>query len=299
MRSRPESPVSIAPKPGPVGRRLDWGREATEALAVTYLGQVGFALQHRGFTIVIDPYLTDSGDRTPYFPKGFWRRNYPAPVEGGELAHVDLVLCSHDHLDHTDPETIVEIARSSPNALFAGPRKSVAVMEKSGIAPSRLRVLNAGGTPFRLGPVTVHPIAAAHETYDVDQEGYHAYLSFVVRWAGWTLFHAADTVCTPELSAELAKFRNIDVAFLPINGRDAARRELGIVGNMNAKEAASLAVDHSFGLVVPTHYDLCEANRGSLADFVRDLDAADPYRPFKAFRPGEQVLLPACADDTL
>jgi len=289
--------VYAPPQTSPVARHLDQTRETTEALAITYLGQVGFALQHRGITVVIDPYLTDSGDRTPDFPRGFWRRNYPAPVKAEELENMDLVLCSHDHLDHTDPETIIEIARSSPQAIFAGPRKSVSVMAESGIPASRLRVLNADGKPFEFGPVTIHPIAAAHETYDVDSDGFHAYLSFMICWAGWTLFHAADTVCTRELSAELAKFDNIDVAFLPINGRDAARRKLGIVGNMNAQEAISLAVTHHFGLVVPTHYDLCEANRGSLPEFVRDLEAADPYRPFKAFRPGEQLLLPARAED--
>jgi len=278
---------------GQVGRRLDRGRDSTEALAITYLGQVGFALQHRGVTIVIDPYLTDSADCTPSSPKGFWARNYPAPITGGELTHVDLVLCSHDHLDHTDPGTLVEISRSSPQALFAGPRKSVSVMKEGGIAESRLETLNADGKPFRFGPVTIHPIAAAHETCEVDPDGYHAFLSFIVCWAGWTLFHAADTLCTPELSVELAKFPRIDVAFLPINGRDAARQKLGIVGNMTSREAASLAAQHRFGLVVPTHYDLFEANRASLPDFVRDLEAADPFLAFKAFRPGEQIFLPS------
>ena len=68
---------------------------------------------------------------------------------------------------------------------------------------------------------------------------------------------------------------------------------------MTGQEAAALAANHHFGLVVPTHYDLCENNRGSLPDFVRDLDAADPFLPFKAFRPGEQVLLPSSAANQL
>ena len=219
-------PMHASSEISPVARRLEQGRGATEALAITYLGQVGFALQHRGVTIVIDPYLTDSGDRTPFFPKGFWRRNYPAPVNAGELAHVDLVLCSHDHLDHTDPETIVAIAQSSPLATFAGPRKSVSVMEECGIPPSRLKVLNAGDKPFCFGPVTIHSIAAAHETYDVDPGGFYSCLSFMICWAGWTLFHAADTVCTPELSAEVAKFHKLTWHFCPLTGAMRRARNL-------------------------------------------------------------------------
>jgi L-ascorbate metabolism protein UlaG (beta-lactamase superfamily) len=263
------------------------GTEPADPLAITYLGQVGFILQHRGVSIVIDPYLTDSGDRTPDFPRGFWARNYLPPVKGEELRHVDLVLCTHDHLDHTDPETLVGIANASPQALFAGPRKSTKTMEKSGISSSRLKTLNADGGVFSFGDAEIHPIAAAHEEYEIDAEGYHANLSFVIRWGKWTLFHAGDAVCTPQLSTELEKFQ-IDIAFLPINGRDEARQKLGIVGNMNESEAAALAARHRFGLVVPTHYDLCENNKGSLPEFIRELEKTDPSCPYKAFAPGEQ-----------
>ena len=269
--------------------------QATRAggeLSITYLGQVGFILKHRGVSIVIDPYLTDSGDRTPYFERGFWRRNYPPPLKAEDLRDIDLVLCSHDHLDHTDPETLTGIAEASPRALFAGPRKSTKVIEASGIPTSRIKTLNADGSTFRFAEAMIHPVAAAHEEYELDSEGYHSYLSFLIQWGSWTLFHAGDTVCTPELSAELENYR-IDVAFLPINGRDAARQKLGIVGNMNETEAAALAVRHRVGLVVPTHYDLCENNAGSLPDFIRELKNAEASCAYKAFQPGEVKILPA------
>jgi L-ascorbate metabolism protein UlaG (beta-lactamase superfamily) len=60
---------------------------------------------------------------------------------------------------------------------------------------------------------------------------------------------------------------------------------------MNESEAATLAARHQFGLVIPTHYDLCVNNAGSLPDFVRELKKADPSRAHMEFFPGEQKML--------
>ena len=47
----------------------------------------------------------------------------------------------------------------------------------------------------------------------------------------------------------------MDVVLLPINGRDAERESRGIVGNMDAAEAAELALDRRGSRLVPYHWD--------------------------------------------
>jgi L-ascorbate metabolism protein UlaG (beta-lactamase superfamily) len=54
----------------------------------------------------------------------------------------------------------------------------------------------------------------------------------------------------------------IDVALLPINGRDARREAQGILGNLSEREAAWLAQAIGVEVVVPMHYDLFARNRG-------------------------------------
>jgi len=258
-----------------------------DSLVITALGQAGFSFKRDDLTVLIDPYLTDSCDHSLGFPKGFWRRNYPPPVRPERLCDVDLVLCTHDHLDHLDPGTLRAIAKASPSCRFGGPFVSAGLMAEAGIESSRITPL-CEGKPFRLRGLTIHPIAAAHETYERDALGHDRFLGYVLRWGKFTIFHAGDTVPHRRLSAAVTRYR-VDVGFLPINGRDARRRKRGIVGNMNTKEAAAFAVRHHFGLVVPFHYDLYSANGASLAEFVACLDAADPTRRFKAFRPGESI----------
>lgn len=260
---------------------------STPEISIQYLGQVGFKFQCCGQTVVVDPYLSYSVDRLPGFPPAYWVRNYPPPLRMEELCDIDLVLCTHDHLDHADAETLLAIARHSPQARFAGPRLTVQAVQAAGIRQGRLTVLNEGAG-LELGDLTVRPVAEAHEAYEQDAEGFHRYLGYILDWAGLVIFHAGDTVVTPQLVDALAS-QPIDVAFLPINGGDEDRRRHGVVGNMNGEAALRLARRLAVDLLVPTHYDLYPRNGSTAAAFTAAWEKL-PFagRPaFKVFLPGE------------
>jgi mannitol-1-phosphate 5-dehydrogenase len=262
-----------------------------DGIAIQYLGQVGFLFRHKGLTIAIDPYLSYSVDKLDGCPPNFWVRNYPPPVDPGQLHDVDLVLCTHDHLDHTDPETLRAIAAASPNCLFAGPRVSVEEMKRGGIAADRTICLNAN-VPFPFRDVIIDPVAAAHEDYETDGEGFHRFLGYILRWDGLTFFHAGDTVATSQLS-ERIRSETIDVAFLPINGVTEARRKTGIVGNMDGRAAAQFAKGQRINLVVPTHWDLYSNNGAEVGGFLAAMDSTpgSNAKP-KIFQPGEKLVRP-------
>jgi L-ascorbate metabolism protein UlaG (beta-lactamase superfamily) len=268
--------------------RIERSRRETGGIAIWYLGQSGFLLQHGGTSIAIDPYLSYAVDRLP--PEGFWQRAYPPPIPPEKLAGVDLVLCTHDHLDHTEPETLRGIAGASPGCHFAGPRSSIERIRAEGIATDRTTILREGRDfPFR--DVVIEPVSVAHEEHETDADGFDLFLGYLLRWNGLTLFHAGDTVVTPRLAKRLAN-HHIDVAFLPINGRSEERHKQNIIGNMNAAEAVAFAAEQGFGLVVPVHWDLYANNGARLADFVTALENVPmAHRPaFKAFQPGERIV---------
>lgn len=264
-------------------------RVTNPPLTIQYLGQAGFRISDGDRTLVIDPYLSASVDRLEGFPPGFWRRAYPPPVRAAELTTVDLVLCSHDHLDHADPETLKTIARSSPDCRFGGPWPTIDLLRRLGFAGERMISFDAD-RPFEWDGITIDPVAAAHEDYETDTQGHHRFLGFILRWPNATLFHAGDTVATHALSTRLARER-IDIGFLPVNGADDARRRLGIVGNMDVAAAAALATERGFGLLVPMHYDLYANNGLSDAAFAHAWSnlCPPPTIPLKVFRPGECV----------
>jgi L-ascorbate 6-phosphate lactonase len=89
---------------------------------------------------------------------------------------------------------------------------------------------------------------------------------------------------------------DIDLAFVPINGRDFFRTRRNIIGNTDFRETAELTEILDIGLIVPTHYDLIEGNTSDPGHFVSHLYAMNPMRPHKLLRPGELLLFVREAD---
>jgi L-ascorbate metabolism protein UlaG (beta-lactamase superfamily) len=88
----------------------------------------------------------------------------------------------------------------------------------------------------------------------------------------------------------------LDLAFLPINGRDARRLKANCIGNMTYQEAADLAGALKPRVVVPAHYDMFEFNSANPDDFVEYVHVKYPRQRLVAPRHGERVLLKAAGN---
>jgi L-ascorbate metabolism protein UlaG (beta-lactamase superfamily) len=232
------------------------------------------ALRGPRANVLVDPFLSPHPDRL-----------VPPPFPPREVGGLDAVLCTHEHLDHFDAEALPELAVASPEAVFVVPQPIVQAVVALGIDVGRV----IGAQPERsieLGELTIHPVPACHgveagDAYTFGRElsnGLVRYLGYVVDLGGVRVYHAGDTIPFDGLEEQLRELA-IDVALLPINGRDAEREAQGIVGNMDAREAAYVAEAAGADAVIPIHFDMFEANLGdpvALLDVVlRDrLDVA-------------------------
>jgi L-ascorbate metabolism protein UlaG (beta-lactamase superfamily) len=232
------------------------------ALAVWWLGQSGFLIRSRSGTIVIDPYLSESltvkyaGTDRPHV------RMTRAPLRGGDLTGVDLVLASHKHSDHLDPGTIPALLSASPGARLLLPEALTEHAGAMGLPASRLVGIDAGGT-FEHRGFAIRAVASAHEGLDTDARGRHLYLGYVIESEGLRLYHSGDAVLDDGLVGRLGP-GPFDVLFLPINGRDPAR---GVPGNMSAADAVDLATSVRPRFLVPHHYDMFTFNTVPVAQF--------------------------------
>jgi L-ascorbate metabolism protein UlaG (beta-lactamase superfamily) len=200
----------------------------------------------------------------------------------------DLALITHAHGDHCDPATLKDLAAVRPSCVFCGPypvRRQLADWQLG----DRIRTVRVGAWAS-FGGAAVMAVPAAHETFEPDGSGEPAHFGFVVRTGGVTVYHAGDTLAWPGL-VELLRPHDIDVALLPVNGRDEARTRAGIVGNMRPDEAMELATAIGARTVVPIHNDLFAVNRTPW-ESVRE--AAGRLPPTCAFLPlaaGERHVL--------
>jgi L-ascorbate 6-phosphate lactonase len=231
--------------------------------ALWWLGQSGFALRAGGTTLLLDPFLARHPDRLS--PPAF------APEQA---TGVSAILCSHEHIDHLDAESLPGLAAASPEAKVVVPTPLVPRVLAHGILPDR--VLGAQpDEPFELDGLTIHPVPARHgadvaDAYTFGKElsdGLYRYLGYVVEARGLRIYHAGDTVPDEELQDRLARLAP-DVALLPINGRDHYRESWNYVGNMDHREAVKFAATVGAGLLVPMHHDMFPTNLGFPAHAV-------------------------------
>ncbi len=232
------------------------------SLALWWLGQSGFLIKTDGGILVIDPYLSEhltrkyEGTPRPHI------RMTRAPLRGADLKAVDLVLVSHKHSDHLDPETVGELLTASPSARLVLPESLLDHAEGIGLTSDRCTGLDSGESIQRAG-FRVRAVPAAHEQIDLDENGRHLYLGYVIETQGFRLYHSGDSLAYDGLAEELGR-DPYDVLFLPINGRDPAR---GVPGNMTAAEAVDFAARVRPRYLVPHHYDMFTFNTVAVEAF--------------------------------
>lgn len=220
------------------------------------LGQAGFALRTPTATVVIDLYLSNHCEAV--LPRPFdHRRATRAPLDPAEIVDADLVLCTHDHLDHFDPPTLRSLRDASPRATLVLPHAAVPAAHDLDWPADRIIGLDAGEGATVAG-VEIRAFAVAHDEVEF-VDGHDRFLGFALTAGGVTVAHVGDARATPDLAAAL-RATGCDLALLPINGRSPERAALGFAGNMNAEEAVALAHEAGVPRVVAMHYDMFPQN---------------------------------------
>ncbi len=254
-----------------------------QGVSLWWVGQSGFLVHYDGVCIAIDPYLSDSlsqkyaGTNKPHV------RMSARVVDPALLSMVGVVTSSHNHTDHLDAETIGPMHHINPalSVLCSAANVDFA-QQRLGIVPTGLGI----GIPYTYGPFVIHAVPAAHNHREQDNAGHERYIGVIVEVCGVTIYHSGDTVRYEGMVEILRKWK-IDVALLPINGNDPAR---GVAGNLDGREAATLAKQVGMGMVVPCHYDMFAFNTVSTAYFVQS--AGEIGQPYRVLQLGERLDLP-------
>ncbi|HET9556541.1 MAG TPA: MBL fold metallo-hydrolase, partial [Actinomycetota bacterium] len=255
------TPAPLRLDPDPVPGARGGGRMTTE---LTWIGQAGFLLRTPATRLAVDPFLSDHPGR-----------RFRSPVGVGDLAGTELVLTTHQHLDHLDAPGLRALLELDDRVLVVVPAPAVPDAAEAGLPPGRL-VGARPGEPITAGDVTVYPVPALHGVHVTDAYSHGLpgdgdgvrYLGYVLDTPDGRVYHAGDTLRW-DGQAELLRRHRVDLALLPINGRDAEREARDIVGNLDAAEALALARDAAVGTVAPMHYDLMAGNLGDADAFLR------------------------------
>jgi L-ascorbate metabolism protein UlaG (beta-lactamase superfamily) len=259
-------------------------------IAVWWLGQSGYVIKGGGKIVYIDPYLSESLTEKYRHTNKPHIRMTANPLNPDIVHHADVVIASHKHSDHLDPATIPNMLRASPQARLVLPRALTTHVAAWGIEHSRLIPADADH-PIEQSGLGLLPIPAAHERLDRDDVGNHLYLGYIIDMGGVRIYHSGDTIPYAGLIERLTA-RPIDVAFLPINGRDAARHAKGTPGNCTIEESLCIAALAGIKVLVPHHYDMFTFNTVPISAFVARAAECYPWQRVQVMECGRRYELP-------
>lgn len=253
-----------------------------DQLGMFYIGQVGFIFKFRGKYILIDAYLSGKDRSEP----GGWR-NYPSPITPEELDFIDIVLSTHDHSDHTDPETLSRLAASNEKACFIMPAAYLENVVKYGVPRERL-IPAHNASPLTFGDITIVPLPSAHEELHQDENGDYFEMGYRFDFGGViSLYHSGDSCIYDGLAEDVG---TVDIACLPVNGRSFYRLKRNVIGNMTLEEAVIFAKEAGAKLFVPLHFDLFPGNTLPPSYIPAAVDEYAKGMPYKIFTPGEGIV---------
>ena len=241
--------------------QIEKDKPPTASTFIFFLGQSGYILRTPETILYIDPYLSNYVQDPSGLGASEMIRSFPPPIIPEEINTLNGILCTHAHVDHMDPWTIMNI--NADFMLYT----SVGAYEQNPVElPQRQVCFLEPGITQTINDVFVESLPAAH--YDLhDHLGRPDCLSFVITVHQKIIFLWGDGIIYPGLVDKLQQY-SFDYFFAPINGRDKVREAKGIVGNLKALELAQLCCDIHIRTVVPNHYDMFKVNTASVDYFL-------------------------------
>ena len=236
-----------------------------------WLSGTGFVFKTSQATqIYVDPYFSNCVAQIFGI-----ERAVPPPIPVGQ-AEPDLVVATHWHEDHLDPEGLPQLARRS-STHFLGPPSCQSRLLGWLVPRERVTPIVTGES-FTFRDVRITAVPARHEAGVRGWEVPDA-IGLLIETEGLRIYHTGDTEYDLRLrSLAYDKDRPIDVMLAVINGAG---------GNMNAHEAALLAWHIRPKILIPMHHILWKDFTGGeqatldpnlLADTHRRLGGAGQVR---------------------
>lgn len=199
-------------------------------MKVTYLGQAGLLFEKCGFKIMIDPYLSDCVEKIN--PKNYRR----VPVNDSFFGiKPDIMIFTHNHLDHYDPETVEMFITTDSNITVLAPKSVWDDVRK--IGGNNNYVLFNRHTSWTENGIKFTAVKAEHS--DITPIG------VIIDDGEYKYYITGDTLYNEEIFEDIPE--NIYALFLPVNG---------VGNNMNMTDASRFAKRVNAQKTVPIHIEM-------------------------------------------
>ena len=196
-------------------------------MKITWLGQGGLLFEKNGFKIMIDPYLSDSVAKVN--PKNY--RRVPV-LESLFDIKPDIMIFTHNHLDHYDPETVPRFITADTNMTVLAPASVWNDVRKIGGGNNYVQFNRH--TRWTEQGITFTAVKAEHSDPTP--------IGVIIDDGEKKYYVTGDTLYNDEIFDDIPD--DIYAVFLPVNG---------VGNNMNMQDAKSFLEKLAPKVAVPMH----------------------------------------------
>lgn len=256
---------------------------------ITWVGHATFLIQINGFNILTDPVFGS----VKVGPFTLSKRVMPAGIKLEDLPHIDAIVLSHNHPDHTDADTLKFLAQKYQSTVFV-PEGNKALVQSMGFE----RVLENNWwdaqTIIKDGRcLTISCLPAYHWSIRFSLDGYRRSL-----WSSWmisspdsNIYFAGDTAYGKHFKEIAAEYPQIDIALMPI-GPTSEKENKHKHSHVDALEAVDAFIDLSAQTFIPMHYGTFSTRPDSLINPIKRLNAY--WQENAAVLGDKQLLMARC-----
>jgi L-ascorbate metabolism protein UlaG (beta-lactamase superfamily) len=270
---RPRRPVPLAHPEFP---------SAAADLAATWLGHASVLIEIDGYRVLCDPMF---GTRASPADFAGPRRLHPLPVAASDLPSVDAVLISHDHYDHLDRATIVQLLAAS-RAPFIVPVGVSAHLRAWGVPSARIVELDWGRC-HDIGSLRLVCAPARHFSGRGFRRNGTLWCSWGIIGPRHRAYFGGDTGYTAAFGEIGRQYGPFDLTVLPIGAYADAWPDI----HLCPEEAVRAHLDLGGAVLLPIHWATFDLAPHPWSEPIERLLAAAGATTFAAPRPGGRFLV--------
>ncbi|NJM33149.1 MAG: MBL fold metallo-hydrolase [Limnobacter sp.] len=235
--------------------------------SVTWLGHATVLLKLQHITVLTDPHFSERA-----FPVQWAgpQRKVKAPAQVADLPPIDVVVLSHNHYDHTDKTTLLELANAQPHTLFLVPLGLEKTLQDWGI--DRVKALDWWNT-IELANTELTLVPAHHwSARSFFDRNTTLWGGWVVKEPGFSFFFSGDTGYSQdfqEIGRRLGPFNLSAIAVGAYEPRWFMKAQ-----HINPEEAVRVHQEVGSALSIGVHWGTFELTDEALDKPVEDLKKA-------------------------
>lgn len=214
--------------------------------AIVWFGHSSFLISIDGKKILSDPVFSERPSPVQYAGS----KSYPGTMiyHPGDFPDLDIVIISHDHYDHLDYNTIMEL--KDRTKMFCVPLGVGEHLTYWGVAPEKVREYDWWEGEMVMPGVDITCTPARHFSGRGFRGNKTLWASFVLRTGGYNIFIGGDSGYDGAFKAIGEQFGPFDIAMLECGQYDVQWPDI----HMMPEQTVQASVDLKAKTLLPVHW---------------------------------------------